>query len=344
MNTVNNSPVAEHSVWRFRLAIFTAFATFPLIFIGGLVTSKDAGMAVPDWPSTFGYNMFTYPWSKMVGGIFYEHGHRLVGSVVGFLTLTLCLWTAFTEKRAWLRRLTWVALIAVCVQGVMGGLRVTVVTNETLGPYAIVFAMVHGCFAQAYFALISLIAVFNSRRWTLGRPKVKENSLGFSSAHLRAFVKLTSLAVAVIYLQLILGAVVRHTNRFVYLHISFAFVATATVLYVFLRSKQRFTQVTRIHSLAKLILGFLGFQVCLGIGSWLALPDMAYVSPDSTIFFLVPTMHQALGALILVAMVFLNTRARRLVVIPEDQWDDMVAASTPEDSRQAQAVGVGEGS
>ncbi|MDF1665895.1 MAG: COX15/CtaA family protein, partial [Planctomycetota bacterium] len=142
MTTVNNSAVAEHSVWRFRLAIFTAFATFPLIFIGGLVTSKDAGMAVPDWPSTFGYNMFTYPWSKMVGGIFYEHGHRLVGSVVGFLTLTLCLWTAFTEKRAWLRRLTWVALLAVCIQGVMGGLRVTVVTNETLGPYAIVFAMI----------------------------------------------------------------------------------------------------------------------------------------------------------------------------------------------------------
>lgn len=344
MTTVNNSSVAEHSVWRFRLAIFTAFATFPLIFIGGLVTSKDAGMAVPDWPSTFGYNMFTYPWSKMVGGIFYEHGHRLVGSVVGFLTLTLCLWTAFTEKRAWLRRLTWVALLAVCVQGVMGGLRVTVVRNETLGEYAIVFAMVHGCFAQAYFALISLIAVFNSRRWTLERPKVKDNSLGFSAAHLRSFVKLTTVAVAVIYLQLMLGAIVRHTNQYVYVHISFALVASVTILYVFLRSQQRLTQVTRIHSLARLILLFLGFQVCLGIGSWLALPDMGYISPESQVFFLVPTMHQALGALILVAMVILNTRARRLVVVPEDQWPGAAVLSAQPEASKAQAVGVGEGS
>ncbi|MDF1665894.1 MAG: hypothetical protein P1V97_29325, partial [Planctomycetota bacterium] len=203
-----------------------------------------------------------------------------------------------------------------------------------------------GCFAQAYFALISLIAVFNSRRWTLGRPKVKENSLGFSAAHLRSFVKLTTLAVGVIYVQLILGAVVRHTNQYVYLHITFAMVASVTILYVFLRSKQRLTQVTRIHSMAKLILAFLGFQICLGIGSWLALPDMSYVSPDSPAFFLVPTMHQALGALILVAMVILNTRARRLVVVPEDQWPDsaVLAAQPSEKSSTPQTVSVGDGS
>ncbi|MBI3799408.1 MAG: hypothetical protein HY268_20880 [Deltaproteobacteria bacterium] len=72
-----------------RLALLTAVATFPLLFVGGLVTSTGAGLAVPDWPTTFGYNMFLYPWSKMVGGIFYEHSHRLLGSAVGFLTILL---------------------------------------------------------------------------------------------------------------------------------------------------------------------------------------------------------------------------------------------------------------
>ncbi|MCE3243034.1 MAG: putative Cytochrome oxidase assembly precursor, partial [Deltaproteobacteria bacterium] len=87
------------SVWPHRLAVITACATFPLLFIGGLVTSKGAGLAVPDWPTTFGYNMFLYPWSKMVGNIFYEHSHRLVASAVGFLTIALALSLWVQERR-----------------------------------------------------------------------------------------------------------------------------------------------------------------------------------------------------------------------------------------------------
>jgi heme a synthase len=319
----------EHSVWRFRLAVFTAFATFPLIFIGGLVTSKDAGMAVPDWPSTFGYNMFTFPWSKMVGGVFYEHGHRLIGSFVGFLTMTLCFWTAFADKRAWLRRLTWLALAAVIVQGVMGGLRVTLTRSETFSEYTIVFAMVHGCFAQAYFVLISLIALFHSKRWTLGRPMVKEGSLGFSKMDLTRLVKLTTLMIGVIYLQLILGGIVRHTNQGVTVHMAFASLVFVGILWVFIRSAQRFTKVTRIHSLAKLLMVFLFAQIALGIGSWLALPGMAYVDSTSSLYFLMPTMHQALGAVILVSMVFLSVRARRLVVVADDQASITADHSAP---------------
>jgi heme a synthase len=305
----------------------TAFATFPLIFIGGLVTSKDAGMAVPDWPSTFGYNMFTFPWSKMVGGVFYEHGHRLIGSVVGMLTMALCLWTAFSEKRQWLRRLTWLAFVAVCIQGVMGGLRVTLTRNEMIGQYVIVFAMIHGCFAQAYFAVISLIALFNSRRWTLGRPRVKENSLGFSEMDLAKFQSLTGKAVLLIYLQLILGAVVRHTNQWVHVHMTFAAVVTGTVLVVFLKSRKQFIQVPRLHSLARLMVIFLVCQLLLGVGSWLALPDVGYFTESSRFYFLLPTMHQALGALILVAMVFLTTRARRLQVIQTKSAPAMAMAA-----------------
>src|SRR4026209_67028 len=91
------------SPWPHRIALILACATFPLLFIGGLVTSKGAGLAVPDWPTTFGYHMFLYPWSKMIGNIFYEHSHRLVASFVGLLTIALVLTFWLHERRGWLR-------------------------------------------------------------------------------------------------------------------------------------------------------------------------------------------------------------------------------------------------
>src|SRR5512132_4020986 len=114
----------EPSVWPHRLAIVLACATFPLLFIGGLVTSKGAGLAVPDWPTTFGHNMFLYPWSKMIGNIFYEHSHRLVASFVGLLAIALAVAFWLRERRAWLRWLSLIALGLVITQGVLGGLRV----------------------------------------------------------------------------------------------------------------------------------------------------------------------------------------------------------------------------
>src|SRR6266581_4730676 len=100
-----------------RCALFLACSTAFLIFVGGLVTSNEAGLSVPDWPTTYGWNMFTFPYSKWVGGIFYEHGHRLVASFVGFLTVILTVWTWLKERRTWVRRLSIVALAAVIAQG-----------------------------------------------------------------------------------------------------------------------------------------------------------------------------------------------------------------------------------
>src|SRR6267142_2852459 len=144
----------EPSIWPHRLAIVLACATFPLLFIGGLVTSKGAGLAVPDWPTTFGHNMFFYPWSKMVGNIFYEHSHRLVASAVGVLTIALTLAFWLRERRHWLRRLGVAALLLVILQGVIGGLRV-VLLESTL-------AIVHAAFAQAFFALTVSLAIFSA--------------------------------------------------------------------------------------------------------------------------------------------------------------------------------------
>src|SRR5215468_7172473 len=103
------NPHSSLSAWPHRLAMILVCATFPLLFIGGLVTSKGAGLAVPDWPTTFGYNMFLYPWSKMVGNIFYEHSHRLVASAVGLLTIALTVAFWLRERRQWLR---WLGMLA----------------------------------------------------------------------------------------------------------------------------------------------------------------------------------------------------------------------------------------
>ena len=156
---------ASVSVWPHRLAVMTACATFPLLFIGGLVTSKGAGLAVPDWPTTFGYNMFLYPWSKMVGNIFYEHSHRLVASGVGLLTIVLALSLWLQERRNWLRWLGVTALVLVVIQGVLGGLRVILLEHS--------LAIVHASLAQAFFALAVSLALFTSAEWrekTTDRP------------------------------------------------------------------------------------------------------------------------------------------------------------------------------
>jgi cytochrome c oxidase assembly protein subunit 15 len=125
--------------------------------MGGLVTSHGAGMSVPDWPNSYGYNMFSFPPSKWVGGIFYEHTHRLMGTVVGMLSIALTIVAWRVEPRRWVRWLTMSVLCAVIFQGVLGGLRVVWVNLD--------LAIVHACFAQAFFCLATFTAIVTSRRW-----------------------------------------------------------------------------------------------------------------------------------------------------------------------------------
>ena len=141
-----------------RLALITAVATFPLIFMGGLVTSHGAGMSVPDWPNSWGYNMFTFPPSKWVGGILFEHTHRLAGAAVGFLTILLVTAAWATDRRRWVRWTAVAVLLAVCVQGTIGGLRVVLSQRD--------LAIVHGIAAQLFFCFIAAFCVMTSRFWT----------------------------------------------------------------------------------------------------------------------------------------------------------------------------------
>lgn len=186
----------------FAYAVLTAVSAFFLLLSGGLVTSKGVGMTVPDWPTTYGYNMFLFPISRWTGGIFYEHSHRLIASGVGLLTVILAVILWFAEPRKWVRMLGYIAVAAVIVQGVLGGLRVTMIKDE--------IGIFHGMLAQAFISLLVVIAVVTSEAFTTGGARWRWHAPGL----LRWAVVLTVL----IYLQLAIGATMRHEHAGLAIH------------------------------------------------------------------------------------------------------------------------------
>lgn len=183
--------------WLHRYAVLCAVVTLGLIGLGGLLTSKEAGMAVPDWPTTYGYNMFLFPVEMWTGGIFYEHTHRLYASGVGFLTIGLMVWFFIKEPRKWMKWLGAAALLLVIIQGVLGGLRVTMFKAE--------IGIFHGALAQLFLALLAALALFTSRWWMEG----KRESLPKLSNRWTPFM----IAISVmIFVQLMLGAMMRHAH------------------------------------------------------------------------------------------------------------------------------------
>lgn len=172
---------------------FLVFAVLCLIFIGSLVTSHDAGLSVPDWPTTYGQNMFLFPYESWIGGIFYEHGHRLLASAIGALTVILTAWITLTEKRRWVKILSWCALAAVVTQGVLGGLTVILGLPDAV-------SVSHAVLGQSFFVLTICIAYFLSAEWCAS-SRENSNPQLFRS---------TLLVAGLIYLQLIVGALMRH--------------------------------------------------------------------------------------------------------------------------------------
>ena len=146
--------------WVHRIAWIVATATFLLIVVGGLVTSKGAGMSVPDWPTTYGYNMFLFPYSKWVGGIFWEHSHRLIASGVGLLTLILAAATFLKDHRIWVRWIAVIAVIAVSFQGILGGLRVTLYKDQ--------IGIFHAALAQSFFGLLLILIAITGKGFLSG--------------------------------------------------------------------------------------------------------------------------------------------------------------------------------
>lgn len=183
-------------IWLHRYCRLLAAATLLLVAAGGMVTSTNSGLSVPDWPTTYGRQMFAYPLSQMQGGIFYEHGHRLIASTVGMLTIGLVFFLWRAETRPWVRRLGWVALGAVIAQGVLGGLTVLLMLPDAI-------SISHAGLAQLFFALTVTIALVTSRTWrTPPAPPVDD-------AGLRRWAPVLTVLV---YGQILLGATMRHTG------------------------------------------------------------------------------------------------------------------------------------
>lgn len=268
--------------WLHRFACLLAFATFVLIVAGANVTSHRAGLAVPDWPTTYGQAMFRFPLGKMVGGIFYEHGHRLIASVVGLLTTVLALWTFFGQRDTTVRRLGMAALAAVIAQGVLGGLTVKFFLPPPI-------SIAHAALAEAFFCITIALALTTSPRW-------KEPPL--ETPHVRSLQRLALITTVVVYCQIILGATIRHAEHAVLAHILGAIivflVAGTAAMTVFPSVKRKDFAVPAV---GLLVLVFL--QLWLGVWTLIVRVPKAAAGQLDALPVIVPTIHLAIGALIL---------------------------------------------
>jgi heme a synthase len=326
--------------WVQRLAITMTLLTFPLIWLGGLVTTQGAGMAVPDWPGTYGYNLFLYPWQAWIYGPFdllVEHGHRLLAALVGMVAIGLAVVATYTESRRWMVYWCWGMLAAVIAQGALGGARV-VLDQRTL-------AMLHGCTGPLFFALSVLTVAFGSRWWLTASPVPVRLAVG--GWWWRAAAGLLLLT-GLLYVQLVIGARLRHIplvtppsgfTFWVHLHLSLAAVITLWIGSLLAvdgwrggRRTSAATRPSRRCTVAPcaarqpelwLLAPLVAMQLCLGVGSWFskyALPWdeltgwLARYTLQAQGWWesLIVTGHQATGSLLLVTAVWLTARRLRM--------------------------------
>jgi cytochrome c oxidase assembly protein subunit 15 len=185
---------SPYHIWLRRLSKLTVFSTLFLIFAGALVKSHEVGLSVPDWPTTYGKQMFAYPISEMVGGIFYEHGHRMVATIVGFFTMVQAIWLGFSQEPQWLKKIGFFALGMVILQGLFGGITVLFFLPPPV-------SIIHGILAQTFFMTTIVLA------YGLSIERSKRTEISGSSGVKRGAVIMCGL----VYVQLILGALMRHT-------------------------------------------------------------------------------------------------------------------------------------
>ena len=291
-----------------RFAVALAAATVCLIVAGGLVTSTESGLSVPDWPTTYGQNPFTFPPSKWVGGIKFEHTHRLIASAIGLLTIVLAVWLARREPRRWVRRLGWLALAAVVAQGVLGGLTVLF-----LLPTAI--SVAHACLAEIYFCLVVTLAVVTAPRWREAMP-VSGGSVG----------RLAAGTVALVFAQLLVGAVMRHTKAGLAIpDFPLAFgrlVPPLTTFPVAIHFAHRvLAACVAVAAAASLVLAFRpGRPVVRRVAALLAVLVAVQIALGALIVLsrkdvLITTAHVATGALVLGTSLLLALVSRRVALV-----------------------------
>jgi cytochrome c oxidase assembly protein subunit 15 len=293
-----------------RFALLVACATFFLIIAGANVTSHDAGLATSDWPRS---NGTFFP--KMVGNLFWEHGHRMVATAVGVLTIALAIYLQVRERRSWVKRLGWIALGGVIAQGLLGGL--TVKMNLPL-----VVSAAHATLAQLFFLTTVSLAVFTSRSWMAQASSVSEDGEGVS---IRA---LCVVALAVILTQLVLGATLRHSATWdqdlptglLLAHVGGAIVVTlvlgATVATVMLRHGTE-KYLTR-PALVAVALMFI--QLLLGLAAYITRAASPFDPQPLTPMISVTVAHVACGALVFATTIVLTLRVFRVLRVDRQAY------------------------
>ena len=305
--------------WTCVFAITATLTTLVLLFAGGLVTSTRTGMSVPDWPSTYGSNMFLFPLQKMTGGIFFEHSHRLLGSLVGLLTLCLSIHLALVEKRGWVKLMGFAALAMVIIQGILGGVRVT----DNL----ILLAFVHGVLGQAVFAMLVAISAVVSTRWRSDAAPLAVKSAAGE-------LQITRVLVGLLLIQITLGSVLRHMGKQTMLHIAMAIVIVVMAAIIGIRISASYPQLRPVSGLAKglmfiaftqLLLGFFalaGRGIANKAGQLFSATSTELAANPPLIYIISTSTHQIIGALLLACSVLLACWATRMLVPGEQTAEE----------------------
>jgi cytochrome c oxidase assembly protein subunit 15 len=283
-----------------RFAVFVASATFLLIVAGALVTSNDAGLSVPDWPTTFGS---FYKMPAMVGGVKYEHGHRMVAEFIGLMTIILAIWTWRVEKRRWLRMLALAALGTVIAQGILGGLTVLFFLPAPI-------SSAHAAVGQTFFCIAVAIALFTGRRWVEEQPRTELDQ------RRPALFTLALTSIFVLYVQLILGAMFRHHGLSWWPHVINAGVVAIVLSWTAVRAISVHSQVDAVRRPAILMLGLMVAQLCLGFLAFITRVMWGRNASQPELPMVIATViHVAVGALLLATAVILALQVWRHVPV-----------------------------
>ncbi len=286
--------------WLHRFAVFTSCVTLLLIVAGALVTSNDAGLSVPDWPTSFGS---WYKMPHMTGGVQYEHSHRLIGWFVGLLTIILAVWTWRVEKRLWLRLLGVAAVGTVMFQGLLGGITVLFY----LPP---IISSAHAALAQTFFCIAVAIAFATGRRWVEEQPRVE-----FDQRRPSLFT-LTMLSIFVLYTQLLLGAMFRHRGLSWWPHVVHAGVVAIVLSWTAIRALSVYSKIDAVRRPAITMLSLMVSQLCLGFLAFITRVMWGRDVAQPELPMIVSTVvHVAVGALLLATTVILAIQVWRHVPV-----------------------------
>lgn len=294
------SEPTPYNAWHHRIAVFIAVATFVVIIAGALVTSEDAGLSVPDWPTSYGHLIKLPPW---VGGIVFEHSHRMIAWFTGMCTLVIAFWTLFVERRKWMKVLAFGALGTIIVQGILGG-----VTVLHFLPPAISTA--HAAVGQTFFCIAVLIAVFTGRKWVEGSPQAASDT-----GHPKLLV-LCLYSIFILYVQLILGGMFRHHGMPVWPHVVNAACVTVLLGWTGIRAIRGFRNIPGIYRAAMVMVHLLAVQLLLGVAAYYTRIVMSAEAPQGDFLMVLSTVaHVAVGALLLASTAVLTIQAWRSLAL-----------------------------